>query len=363
MPDSFAAFDRLLAEDGPAAITLTQPLRPVGEEIVFPPTYAAPKDDRSGKPSYNIDRFGSGENARSVCTLDSVPSQINRIEPAFATIAGGKLVPRVVVKAEQKDKQTGEVEEVYVNLLEAGHRAADAIVRFSGLADELRAAFKARLKGDSLPMARIAPTSLLFGAWDSRDTGAKLPRLVNAIIRAYDVDVLKRSAQYGPALHDYTDAGVSPDAVKKLSEHGMAAVPAPGALGGVIARGGIKREASLNLATLRDITTPDADQADKLRKYILGLALVALTYFDGKTLNLRQGCQLVGKPDEPMKRTLISADGTENPFQITREDAIAYATAAAEAFGVDEGRPDEKFDPKLAVKAAKDAAKKKGQDD
>lgn len=356
MPDLLTQFDHLLAEDGPAAITLKQPLKPVGEAVVFPPTYAAPKEDRSGKPSYNIDRFGSGENARSVCTLDSVPSQINRIEPAFATIAEGKLVPQVVVKAKQQE------EKVEVNLLEAGHRAADAIVRFSGLADELKNAFKQRLKGDSLPMARIAPTSLVFGAWDSRDTGAKLPRLINAVIRAYDVDELKRSAQYVPALHDYADAGVSSEAVKKLSEHGMAAVPAPGQLGGVIARGGIVREASLNLATLRDITTPDPDEAIKLRRYLLGLALVALTYFDGKTLNLRQGCQLTGKPDEPMTRTLINADGTEEGFEITRNGAIAFAAAAAKAFGVSDEPRETVFDPKLAAKAAKDAAKKKGSD-
>ena len=360
MPDTLTQFDHLLTEDGPAAITLKQPLRPVGDEVIFPPTYAAPKDDRSGKPSYNIDTFGSGDNARSVCTIDSVPSQINRIEPAFATIAEGRLVPRVVITATQGkgDNQ----EEVEVDLLEAGHRAADAIVRFSALGDELEAAFRARLKGDSLPMARLAPTSLVFGAWDSRSTGAKLPRLVNAIIRAYDVDQLSRSAQYVPALHDYAEAGVSSDAVKKLSEHGMAAVPAPGALGGVIARGGIVREAALNLASLRDLTTPDADAAVKLRRYILGLSLVALTWFDGKTLNLRQGCQLVGKPDEPTRRVLVKADGNEEPFEVTREDAVAYAVAAAEAFGVTAEERRERFDPKLAAKAAKASGKAKAED-
>ncbi|MEX0741993.1 MAG: type I-U CRISPR-associated RAMP protein Csb1/Cas7u, partial [Phycisphaeraceae bacterium] len=224
MPDNLTQFDHLLADNGPAAITLKQPLKPVGEDVVFPPTYAAPKDDRSGKPRYNIDTFGSGDNTRSVCTLDSVPSQINRIEPAFATIADGRLVPRVIVTAKQKDGS------VQVDLLEAGHRAADAIVRFSGLAEELEAVFKARLKGDSLPLAKIAPTSLVFGVWDSRATGTKVPRLLNAIIRAYDVDELTRSAQYVPALPDYAEAGVGSDTVKKLSEHGMAAVPASGQL-------------------------------------------------------------------------------------------------------------------------------------
>ncbi len=341
-------FDSFLDDNGPAAIVLKQKLKPVGEEVVFPPTYAAPKEERNGKPSYNIDEVRLGEERSKVCTIDSVPSQSNRIEPAFAVIADGKLVPQVVIKAEQKD---GPME---INLLEAGHRAADAIVRFSGLADEIDAAFKARLKGDSLPLARIAPTSLVFGAWDSRATGAKIPRLVTSIIRAYDVDEVSRRAQYFPAVPSYVEAGVGKDAVKKLSEHGMAEVPVAAGPGGVVPRSGIVREAALNLATLRDISTTDAQETTKLQRYILGLALVAITYFDGRTLNLRQGCHLVAVPNESMTRTIIMADGTEEEFDITREEAIAFAMAAAEAFGVGPDRQTD-FDPKRAIKAARAA--------
>ncbi|MEX0745725.1 MAG: type I-U CRISPR-associated RAMP protein Csb1/Cas7u [Phycisphaeraceae bacterium] len=344
LPDTTSDLSNLLLDDGPAAITLKQALKPAGDEVVFPPTYANPNGEK-GKPVYNIDRFDHGGKNGSICVIDSIPSQGNRIEPAFATIAGGKLVPQIVVTVEKTGEQ--------VNLLDAGHRAADAIVRFSTLGPELADAFKARLKGDSLPLAKIAPTSLVFGVWDSRDSGAKVPRLVNSIIRAYDVDALRRSAQYVPAIADYAEAGVDKDTVTKLSEHGMAAVPATYGLGGVIARSGIYREASLNLAALRDITTTDPEMADKLRRYVLGLALVAITYFDGRTLNLRQGCQLVGVPDEPMTRKLVNADGTEQELELTRDAAIACAQAAAEAFGVREDRLDERFDLKLAKAAAK----------
>ena len=51
-------------------------------------------------------------------------------------------------------------------------------------------------------MAKIAPTSLVFGVWDSRDTQAKLPRLIASTVRAFDVKRLKRSAQYNPST-DY----------------------------------------------------------------------------------------------------------------------------------------------------------------
>jgi hypothetical protein len=126
--------------------------------------------------------------------------------------------------------------------------------------------------------------------------------------------------------------------------------------GGIEALGGICRDAAVNLCTLRDITAksrlkpgskPDHSEyeelkqlvdikaeTEKLQRYILGLALVAITYFDGKTLNLRQGCQLVSAADKPMSRVLVNSNGTETPLEIDRDAAIAYAVVTAEAFGV-----------------------------
>jgi CRISPR-associated protein Csb1 len=128
-------FDFLLKEDGPAAIVLKQWLKPVGGDIVFPPTYAAPSQKKGDPPVYNIDRFGETSilrktfeklgkiqtfmdaertdqgRERSVCIIDSIPSQANRLEPAFAdAIAEGKLVPSIVVKVETKNA-TGEKQE------------------------------------------------------------------------------------------------------------------------------------------------------------------------------------------------------------------------------------------------------------
>lgn len=354
MSDVLSQFDDLLADDGPAAITLRQWLKPVGSEVFYPPTYANPSQKRGDRPVYNVDRFVlDGGKTRSVCVVDSIPAQANRIEPAFARIADGKLVPQIIVNAKGTDGETT------VNLLEAGHRAADAVVRFSNLAPELAKALAARAKGDSVPLAKLAPTSLVFGMWDSRDSGVKVARLINSIIRAYDVLEHRRSAQYFPAL-DYAGVGVTAGegeaALQKLSVEGMAEAPAVFEHGGIEALGGICREASLNLCTLRDIATPSALDPDKkqtlaLQRYVLGLSLVAITYFDGKTLNLRQGCQLVGVPEKPMVRVLVNPDGTEKPFQIA--DSIAYATAAANAFEVGPDRKDIQFDAKTAKAALK----------
>lgn len=350
-----AKFDYLLKDEGPAAIVLKQWLRPVGGDVVFPPTYANPSQKKGDPPVYNIDRFEDAKH--SVCVLDSIPSQANRIEPAFARLTGknGKpvrLVPNIVVRA----KVGGEGHEV--NLLEAGHRAADAVVQLSSLRKELVAAIAARKKGDSTPLAKLAPTSLVFGMWDSRESGTKVPRLINSIIRAYDVLEYRRSSQFNAAM-DFEAAGVLPGkGDKKLSEVGMDGAPATFQHGGIEARGGICRDASCNLCTLRDIVGPDKEKTLALQRYILGLSLVALTYFDGRTLNLRQGCQLVAVKDKPMTRVLVSADGTETPFVIDLDSAIEYATKAADAFGVGEDHPDATFD----VKAAKAALKRSEKD-
>lgn len=344
MSDLLEKHENLLKDTGPAAIVLKQWLKPVGGEVFFPPTYANPSQRKGDPPVYNIDH--------SVCVIDSIPSQANRVEPAIGRVANKdgkpiKLVPNVVVKA-----KVG-AEEKKVNLLEAGHRVADAVLQLSSIRDKVTKAIWARQQGDSTPLAKLAPTSLVFGMWDSRESGVKVPRLLNSIIRAYDVLEHRRSSQFNAAL-DYEAAGVIPaKGDKKLSEVGMDDAPATFQHGGIEARGGVCRDASLNLCTLRDIASTDTNKTLVLQRYILGLALVAMTYFDGKTLNLRQGCQLVAVPDKPMKRTLVYADGTETPFEIDHVSALAYAEAAAKAFGVGDDHIDATFDSKLAKTALK----------
>src|SRR5260221_5522517 len=143
------------------------------DAIIFPPTYAPPEGTRKEDwLGYNIDTL---EDGTKVCQIDSVGSQANRIEPIFKRAPYAQLVPQVVVKAGTRE----------VHLLEAGHRAADAIVRFSDLGQELWDAFKALLDaGNAEPLARMAPTSLIFGGWDSRATQVKMPRIVRSVIRA-----------------------------------------------------------------------------------------------------------------------------------------------------------------------------------
>ena len=194
--------------EGPVALHMTQALLPVEGEggVIFPPTYAGLKD-------YGVEKLSDG---RTIVAVDSVGSQANRIEPIFRKTEDGMPENKLAALVPQIDIRYGEGKTV--SLLEVGHRLGDALVRSSTLKDEANRAFMHFLDtGDSSWIAKLAPTSIVFGAWDSRDTQAKLPRILQAVIRAWDVDVIKRSAQYNPPI-DYSALEVFDEAQKEKQE-------------------------------------------------------------------------------------------------------------------------------------------------
>lgn len=316
-------------EQGPVALFLKQKLLPVEGEggVVFPPTYA------NEKQPYCIDTLSDGT---QVAQIDSVGAQANRMEPIFRKAGPGRpenprarLVPQVEIAIDN---------ERTVSILDAGHRLGDALVRTSDLADEAQRAFRTYLDvGDATPLAKLAPTSLVFGAWDSRGTQAKLPRIVQAVIRAWDVDLLHRSAQYIPPVN-YVALDVFSEEEKKkaegdprstLAQRGFVHVPAVDVPGGVIARGGIFRDVTVNLVALRQL---DGEDGPALRRYILGLALVAAT--EPPDGFLRQGCLLTPDPETPAHWHLVGRDGRRTPLDLSASLALDYASAAAARFGV-----------------------------
>jgi CRISPR-associated protein Csb1 len=311
--------DSWLANDGPVALTIVEPLEPAtGEQaIFFPPTFASPEGSEE-KPDYVIDD-------NRICLVDSLGSQANRIEPLFKRPDLSELTPRFTVR----------VGERIVDILDAGHRAADAVVRFSDQWEVLRQAFLAyRDKGDGQPLAKIAPTSLIFGAWDSRDTGAKIPRLIESTVRAYGVERLTRSAQYFSVLEKEELADMELDTLsqKVLSAQGISDSPSGRAPGGVIARDGIQREALLNLVALRSLGAPDADTTTKLQRYILGLSLIAL--IAPAQLYLRQGCLLVARQGRPAIGKVVWRTGKREDLEISESKVVAFAKVAAKEFEV-----------------------------
>ncbi len=316
--------------DGPVALRLKQKLLPVEESgIIFPPTYA--------DIGYNIDTLSDGTR---VATIDSVGSQANRLEPIFksdSTEPEGWLVPPIQIvirkepcgeceackKAEAGGSKTAkrngceQPREVTRSLLDLAHRAADAVVQSSpDLMKVLGPAFRALQRGDAGPLCAIAPTSLVFGVWDSRgDTGEKRPRLVRSIVRAWDVEPLHAAAQFNSVwklLDEEQQEALKKEAKAKkvkLSEKGLADAPGvfrpklkiknyvndspnPEArvLGGVLVRGRIEREVTINLIALRGLRSENEYETSAIRKYLLGLSLMAATA--DMELFLREGCLL-----------------------------------------------------------------------
>ena len=355
-------------KNGPVALHLKQKLVPVEGEgaVIFPPTYAG--------IGYNIDTLSDGT---KVATIDSVGSQANRIEPIFKDPPYAELVPQIDI---------GYGEEKKISILEAGHRLGDAVIRSTDLQKDAQDAFREFLDtGNATKIAELAPTSLVFGVWDSRDTQAKLPRIVQSVIRAWDISELKRSAQYNPAL-DYAALEVFSEEDKQkaegksespLAQRGFVHVPAIGTHGGVIAKGGIERQVTVNLVALRRLEGKDTEATEKLRnlesengklaealrqleeantkvtqalrRYVLGLSLVAAT----APLDpfLRQGCLLVPDPDKTAEWSLVERSGKRTAAPLNEQTALNHAESAAKAFGVG---PDRRlsFSKELAKKDA-----------
>ena len=306
-----------------AALVMRQWLEPVEgkDAVIFPPTYANPSQRRDDPPIYNIDRFPDGS---SVCEIDSVGSQANRMEPIFKREKYMHLVPQVKIKARDQE----------VNLLDAGHRAADAIVRFSDLGPRLHEGFSAfRKNGNAEPLAKIAPTSIVFGSWDSRATQAKLPRIVRSVIRAYNVKEMHRSAQYTTIAGEILEGGDAEVTTKGVkAELGLAHVPSVMTHGGVQVLGEIRRDAALNFVALRALGAYPPEQTLKLRRYILGLGLVAFTAPPEGFL--REGCHLVPIENREATWQVVSHNGNRGELKLSHEEVLAFATAAADAFGI-----------------------------
>ncbi len=344
--------------NGPVALHLKQKLLPVEGEggIIFPPTYA--------DIGYNIDTLSDGT---KVATIDSVGSQANRMEPLFKSTGKNDrgeelnplaaLVPQIEIILNVKEKD-GEKYERRQSLLDLAHRSADAVVKAT---PELRKfidpAFVAlNHHGNAWPLCAVAPTSLLFGVWDSRDgTGEKRPRLVRAVIRAWDVDVLHNAAQFNSvwkALDEDDQRALEEESKKKdrtkLSVAGLADAPstfrtdkmphfvngAPNpearVLGGVLAKGPIERNVTINLVALRALRGGNETETSRLRKYLLCLALLAAT--TELDLFLREGCFLRYADTEDVWMQVPRRGEPSHVKLPGHDDLVKLATNAAEHF-------------------------------
>jgi CRISPR-associated protein Csb1 len=290
------------------------------------------------------------------------------------------LVPQIEVSLGNEKPQ--------ISLLDLAHRAGDAVVRATpGLVLKMDEAFGTlKRTGNAEPLARLAPTSLVFGVWDSRGaTGQKCPRLVRAVIRAYDVDVLHSAAQFNSvwkSLSEEQQAELKEEEGKKKrykrSEIGLADAPAtfrktdkvpqfkdgrpnPDArvLGGIIARGTIVREVTVNLVALRSLGAENEERSKCLRRYLLGLSLIAATV--DQTMYLREGCHLRYADNECWQ--IIPRRGKSQAVDLHSQEAGKIIHGYARKYHAEFKPEDPKETFKFDVKEARKLLVKKDEDE
>ncbi|MBN8508025.1 MAG: type I-U CRISPR-associated protein Cas7 [Burkholderiales bacterium] len=404
-------YDDLLEDDADvAAIVIRERLRPVqgARGVFFPPTFAA---SGRGKSDYQIDWFAPRDEDRKTpeeaakagvianrCTVDSVPSQANRLEVRLLKYSGTSI-PKVTISGSRVGQGS-------IDLLEVGHRVGDAVVRYSKNGDKdgfepFEAALRAYVKGDAAPLAKLAPTSLVFGHWDSRDsatkksTKSKARRLIRSEIVAFNVQRVTKRSQYWSSI----DPEVSQELEQILKEAkeaaqdnlesknpasqlGMTDVPAPESPGGVIAFGPIERTTIIALSGVRalatfkpatdsGVTEIDADKTRALRRYLFALALASAA--DPGVWDLREGCILVRVSKKEGEKTVadptaftavtVKHSGAEDTFAApANEAAKRYLDAAAKAFFGEAAFPAPitlAFDPRDARRAIDEKSKEK----
>jgi CRISPR-associated protein Csb1 len=370
--DYIKSVDWLTDAESPVAITLEEVLEPAEgrDAVIFPPTFAVSK---VATHPYQIDVLDKNLTAQEAakagqeannCLIDSVGSQANRTESKFKEKPLSDLVPQITVKLNDAFK---------ANLLDIGHRIADGAVRFSGLRDEVTRAIQTlRDEANAEPLAKLAPTSLLLGFWDSRPdtTMYKFGRMLSSTIRATNVEIVKRSAQFNntfdPAALGLADelpegetepqdtSGKAADGKDPLSKLGLRAAPAVNTHGGVRVYGQIVRRTQINLVRLRALAVTKEGQIDeaetlKLRRYLLGLALVAARV--QTDYNLREGCLL--RCQRAQGQTVYT-HRDDKAFNLSLRDAFDYAQQSAATFGVGANK-EVGFDAKATVEAVKKA--------
>lgn len=371
-------YDDLLQDDADvAAIVIRERLRPVqgARGVFFPPTFAA---TGRGKSDYQIDRFGpraddpEGAQKDGVianrCTVDSVPSQANRLEARLLKYSGTSI-PKVTISGSRVGQGS-------IDLLEVGHRVGDAVVRYSKNGDKdgfepFAVALQAYVKGDAASLAKLAPTSLVFGHWDSRDsatkksTKSKARRLIRSEIVAFNVQKVTKRSQYWSSIDPEVSkeleqilkeakeaAQEDPNTKNPASQLGMTDVPAPESPGGVIAFGSIERTTIIALSGIRalatfkaatdaGVTEIDVDKTLAMRRYLFALALASAAA--PGVWDLREGCILVRESKTENGKTVadptaftavtVKHSGTEDMFAAPANGAAkSYLDAAAKAF-------------------------------
>ena len=359
-------------------------LQPLGGPLdkVFPPTYSTAEN---AKTKYALEQryVPSADGGAAVATqsviLDSVASQANRLELALLeAIRSGELnVPVTSVDFRPVEGLAGLGQ---ISDYEASHRIFDALHRDSFDGEHL---FRNGPAGQAITTARPrdaaglyhhSPHTLVFGGWDSTGPrgglGAKYERAITSEIVALGVETGVKTASRIDQVGIERQAGVlyaAPDGTWTLEEAeavteggkpkllgdkgtGQAGRPSQANLGNVTPSvegkaGGVTAQqivgtTVLSLIQLRRLRFPtrpdgsafddaqqrDAELAARTALAALGLAAASLAFSDG--FDLRSRCVLVAQG--PITFELVRRDGTVQPFELERAEALGLVAEAAD---------------------------------
>ena len=349
-------------------------LQPAGGDgdKVFPPSYSVP-DSAEHKYAVEERQVGDSDNRSTTVLLDSVASQANRAE--LALLEGwerGELAFPVPFVDFTDDGGATDYQKLTV--LEAPHRLADAIFRDSLLDGTLfRLSDIGQAITDATPrnatnLFRYAPTSLLFGMWDS--TGPK-GGLGSKFQRAYVSEIVGLDAAVGRKVSSRIDplqiekvepegrvynsadpnevwtldeAGAKtkkgkPEFASRGSESGEAGQPSKINHGNIApsidARAGgvtiskARQTTVISLAALRNLRFRgfDREAETAARTAIAALGLAAIVYQHETDFDLRSRCLLL--PEHGPRIELLARDGSADGVAGLDRHSVAKILAAA----------------------------------
>lgn len=353
---------RAVRED--AALRRVRRLQPTGGpgDKIFPPTYPA---DRKGDPPRHVFERRRIDGQDVLCVLvDSVQSQANRLEEALQALRSEGLLrfPTIAVDFEKDLPDIGRV-----TTLEAPHRVFDAIIRDSAL-DGKR--FSQTAEGKSLIAAttqharavfELAPTALIFGAWNSTGEGgglgAKFPRaivseLIGVGVAVEPGDTPTPSGQRtgsridplgirsGVRVYKSADGDWSLEKTAKATQVRPSEVNHSNIAPSVVPLGvsvdHVLHSFVLSFAALRRLRVKggngpvtEADHAARTALAALGIA--ACVAQDRAGYFLRSRCDLVSELQQQAGFELVRASGETEPFECTLEEACALVEKASKA--------------------------------
>ena len=252
-------FDHWLTTDGPAALVIREYLdagRRAGRGSV-PGHLRRGRRQRCSPAATTSTRPKA---TRTSASIDSVGSQANRIEPIFAKEKYADLVPQIVVKA---GREVGEP----ARSRAPGRGRPRPLL---GVAEGTARRLQGRAEGergaageDRTDVARVRRVGLARHAGQTAPAG----RVHHPGVRRAEARPVRHSSTRPPITSATSCSKTRPTRSTKdaYAERGFIHVPASGSHGGVIATGGIRRDATLSLAALRLLAVGEANGTRRRR--------------------------------------------------------------------------------------------------